>query len=260
MGSLTANMAEFLHACVVARLNILITGNTSSGKTTLLNVLTSFIPGNERIVTIEDAVELQLKQKYIVRLETKSPNLDGTGEVTPRDLVRNSLRMRPDRIIIGEVRGGEALDMLQAMNTGHAGSITTLHANSPRDAMYRLETLTMMAGLDLPVVAIRRQIASAINLIVHMARLQDGSRRVIQITEISGMESDIITQQDIFKFEQTGVSSKGKILGELKATMIRPFFTPRLETAGFRLRGEIFGSGSQNDETLTSIGRLRSKI
>ncbi len=248
MGSLTTNMAEFLNACVIARLNILITGNTSSGKTTLLNVLTGFIPADERIITIEDAVELNLKQKYIVRLETKSANLDGGGEVTPRDLVRNSLRMRPDRIIIGEVRGGEALDMLQAMNTGHTGSLTTLHANSPRDAMYRLETLTMMAGLDLPVAAIRRQIASAINLIVHMARLQDGSRRITQLTEISGMEGDIITQQDIFKFEQSGIAPDGRIQGEIKATGIRPLFTPRLETAGFRLRGEIFGAGLPKED------------
>jgi pilus assembly protein CpaF len=260
MGSLTANMAEFLHACVVTRLNILITGNTSSGKTTLLNVLTGFIPGNERIVTIEDAVELQLKQKYIVRLETKSPNSDGSGEVTPRDLVRNSLRMRPDRIIIGEVRGGEALDMLQAMNTGHTGSITTLHANSPRESIYRLETLAMMAGLDLPVLAIRRQIASALNLIVHMARLQDGSRRVTQITELSGMEGDVVTQQDIFKFEQTGISFDGKIIGDLRATGIRPFFTPKLEAAGFKLRGEIFGASALKEEGKNAPGWMRSKI
>jgi pilus assembly protein CpaF len=243
LASLTPNMAEFLRACVVARLNILISGNTSSGKTTLLNILTGFIPGNERIITVEDAVELQLKQKYIVRLETRNPNVDGKGEVTPRDLVRNALRMRPDRIIIGEVRGGEALDMLQAMNTGHSGSITTLHANSPRDATSRLETLTLMSGLELPLVAIRKQIASAIHLIVHMARLQDGSRKVVQITEIAGMEGDVISMQDISKFDQTGVSPDGKVKGEMRATGIRPMFTPRLEAVGYRLRGEIFGAG-----------------
>jgi pilus assembly protein CpaF len=234
-------MVEFLKACVVARLNILISGNTSSGKTTLLNILTSYIPGHERIITIEDAVELQLKQKYIVRLETKHANLDGKGEVTARELVRNSLRMRPDRIIVGEVRSGEALDMLQAMNTGHSGSITTLHANSPRDALSRLETMVLMAGLDLPLVAIRRQMASAINLIVHLTRLQDGTRKVTHITEVSGMESDIISTQDIFKFEQSGVTPEGKIKGELKGKGIRPIFTPRLEMAGFKLKGDVFG-------------------
>jgi len=245
MGSLTDHMVEFLKACVVARLNILISGNTSSGKTTLLNILTSYIPGHERIITIEDAVELQLKQKYIVRLETKHANLDGKGEVTARELVRNSLRMRPDRIIVGEVRSGEALDMLQAMNTGHSGSITTLHANSPRDALSRLETMVLMAGLDLPLVAIRRQMASAINLIVHLTRLQDGTRKVTHITEVSGMESDIISTQDIFKFEQSGVTPEGKIKGELKAKGIRPIFTPRLEMAGFKLKGDVFGVGSR---------------
>ncbi|RPI26854.1 MAG: CpaF family protein [Chloroflexota bacterium] len=243
LGALTDHMAEFLRACVIARLNILITGNTSSGKTTLLNVLSSFIPENERIITIEDAVELQLKQKYLVRLETKNPNIDGTGEVTTRELVRNALRMRPDRIVVGEVRGGESLDMLQAMNTGHSGSITTLHANAPRDAISRIETMAMMAGLELPLIAIRRQIASAINLIVHLQRLQDGTRRTVKITEVAGMEGDIVTLQDIFKFEQSGIDNTGKILGGLKATGIRPLFTPRLEVAGFKLRGEIFGAG-----------------
>jgi pilus assembly protein CpaF len=243
LSSLTTHMAEFMQACVVARLNILVSGNTSSGKTTLLNILTGFIPGNERIITIEDAVELQLKQKYIVRLETRNPDVDGKGEVTPRDLVRNALRMRPDRIIVGEVRGGEALDMLQAMNTGHSGSITTLHANSPRDAASRLETMAMMAGLELPLQAIRKQIASAVNLIVHMARLQDGSRKIIQITEISGMEGEVITMQDIFKFDITGIMQDGKVKGEMRPTGIRPMFTPRLESVGYRLRGEIFGAG-----------------
>jgi pilus assembly protein CpaF len=243
LGSINPFMAEFLRACVVARLNILITGNTSSGKTTLLNILTGFIPGNERIVTIEDAAELQLQQKYIVRLETKNPDVDGKGEVTPRDLVRNALRMRPDRIIVGEVRGGEALDMLQAMNTGHSGSITTLHANSPRDAAARLETLAMMAGLDLPLIAIRKQIAAAINLVVHLARLQDGTRRTTQITEITGMEGEVIVMQDIYKFEQSGVTAEGKMRGELKSTGIRPWFSQRLEVAGFKLSGEYFGAG-----------------
>jgi pilus assembly protein CpaF len=242
LGSITENMVEFLQACVAARLNILISGPTSSGKTTFLNILSGFIPDKERIVTIEDAVELQLKQKHIIRLETKARTADGVGEVTPRDLVRNSLRMRPDRIIIGEVRSGEALDMLQAMNTGHHGSLTTLHANSPRDGLSRLETMVMMAGLELPLLAIRRQIASAINLVVHMARLTDGTRKITHITEVSGMEGEVITMSDIFKFEQAGVAPDGRILGQLKATGLRPMFTPRLEVVGYRLRGEIFGA------------------
>ena len=237
-------MAEFLQACVAARLNILISGPTSSGKTTFLNILTGFIPGEERIITIEDAVELQLKQKHVLRLETKSRNVDGAGEVTARDLVRNCLRMRPDRIIIGEVRSGEALDMLQAMNTGHQGSLTTLHANSPRDALSRLETMVMMSGLELPLLAIRRQIASAINLVVHMSRLTDGARKITHITEVSGMEGEVITMSDIFKFEQTGVGPDGKMLGQLKATGLRPMFSPRLEVVGYKLRGEIFGAGT----------------
>ena len=243
IGSLTEHMSEFLRACVAARLNILISGGTSSGKTTMLNILSGFIPADERIITIEDAVELQLKQRHIVRLETKSPDSDGRGGVTTRDLVRNALRMRPDRIIVGEVRSGEALDMLQAMNTGHSGSITTLHANTPRDVISRLETMVMMAGLDLPLIAIRRQIASAFNLIVHQTRLPDGVRKTTQITEISGMESDVVTLTDIFKFEQTGISADGKIMGELRPTGIRPFFTPRLEVVGYKLKGEIFGAG-----------------
>jgi pilus assembly protein CpaF len=243
LGSITPNMVEFLKACIVARLNILISGNTSSGKTTLLNILTGYIPGNERVITIEDAGELKLNQKYVVRLETKNPNPDGTGSVTPRDLVKNSLRMRPDRIIVGEVRGGEALDMLQAMNTGHDGSLTTLHSNSPRDAIARLETMVMMAGLELPMFAIRRQIASSINLIVHMARLQDGSRRITNITEIVGMEGEIVTTQDIFKFEQSGTSKTGQVLGELRATGIRPHFSQKLEVSGSKLRNEIFIPG-----------------
>ena len=241
LGSITKHMAEFLEACVVARLNILITGNTSSGKTTLLNILTSFIPGSERIITIEDAAELNLKQKYTVRLETKNAGVDGTGAVTTRDLVRNELRMRPDRIVVGEVRSGEAMDMLQAMNTGHDGSMTTLHANSPRDAISRIETMAMMAGLDLPLLAIRQQIASAIDLIIHMDRLTDGTRKVVRISEVPRMEGEVVTLSDLFRFDQTGVNSEGRILGEMRATGLRPIFTPRLEVVGYKLRGEIFG-------------------
>ncbi len=243
MNAMTTYMAKFLEACVVTRLNILVTGNTSSGKTTVLNALSGFIPDNERIVTIEDAVEMKLKQKHVVRLETKLPNVDGTGAVGVRELVRNALRMRPDRIVVGEVRGGEAMDMLQAMNTGHTGSLTTLHANSPRDGTSRLETMSMMAGLDMPLLAIRKQIAAAINLIVHLARFPDGSRWMTHITELSGMEGDVITLTDIFKFEQTGVTPEGKITGLLRPTKMRPLFTPRLEAAGYKLGGEIFGAG-----------------
>ena len=243
MDALTAHMAKFLEACVATRLNILVTGNTSSGKTTVLNALSGFIPEKERIVTIEDAVELKLMQRHVVRLETKLPNVDGSGAVGVRELVRNALRMRPDRIVVGEVRGGEAMDMLQAMNTGHTGSLTTLHANSPRDGTARLETMSMMAGLEMPLLAIRKQIAAAINLIVHLARLPDGSRKMTHITELSGMEGDVITLTDIFKFEQTGITPDGKIIGQLRPTTMRPLFTPRLEAAGYKLGGEIFGAG-----------------
>lgn len=241
-GSLTVTMAEFLRACVVCRLNILISGGTGSGKTTLLNVLSTNIPHSERIVTIEDAAELQLQQDHVVRLETKTPNVEGRGAVTIRDLVRNSLRMRPDRIVVGEVRGGEALDMLQAMNTGHDGSLTTIHANSPRDALSRLETLVMMAGMDLPLKIVRQQISSAVDLIVQQSRLRDGTRLVTAITEVAGMESDTIVLTDIFKFEQRGVESDGKVIGELKPSGIRPMFYPRLEAAGFKLGSEVFGA------------------
>jgi pilus assembly protein CpaF len=244
VGTLNEHMAEFLQACVVARLNIVISGPTSSGKTTFLNVLTGFIPGQQRIVTIEDAVELQLKQRHVVRLETQSATMDGRGAVATRDLVRNALRMRPDRIIVGEVRAGETLDMIQAMNTGHHGSITTVHSNSPRDAISRLETMAMMAGLDMPLLAIRRQIASAVNLIIHISRLTDGSRKITHITEVSGMEGEVVTMSDIFKFEQSGVGPDGKILGTLRATGLRPMFSPRLEVVGYKLRGEIFGAGT----------------
>jgi pilus assembly protein CpaF len=241
-GSITPEMAEFLQACVVSRLNIIISGGTGSGKTTLLNVLSSYIPGDERIVTIEDAAELQLHQNNIVRLESKPPNVDGSGAVVIRDLVRNALRMRPDRIVVGECRGGEALDMLQAMNTGHDGSLTTLHANSPRDALSRLETLTLMSGLDLPVRVVREQIASAVDLIVQQTRLRDGARKVTQVSEVAGMEGETIVLNDLFKFEQSVVDQEGKVLGLLKPTGLRPFFMSRLEAAGFKLKAEVFGA------------------
>ncbi|MCX7755756.1 MAG: CpaF family protein [Anaerolineales bacterium] len=241
-GSITPQMAEFLKACVISRLNIVISGGTGSGKTTLLNVLSGLIPEDERIVTIEDAAELQLQQDHVVRLETKPASLEGKGQVTIRDLVRNALRMRPDRIVVGECRGGETLDMLQAMNTGHDGSLTTLHANTPRDALSRLETMVLMAGMDLPIKVIRQQISSAIDLIVQQTRLKDGSRKVTAISEVAGMEGDTIVLTDIFRFEQTGQTPDGKILGQLKPTGIRPLFTPRLEAAGFKLPPEVFGA------------------
>jgi pilus assembly protein CpaF len=239
-GSLTPPMAEFLKACVVARMNIVVSGGTGSGKTTLLNVLSGFIPEDERIVTIEDAAELKLNQEHVVRLETKKPNIDGTGEVTIRDLVRNSLRMRPERIVVGECRGGETLDMLQAMNTGHDGSLTTLHANTPRDALSRMETMALMAGMDMPLKVIREQIASALELIVQQARLRDGSRRVTHITEVVGMEGDTVVLQDIFKFVEEGLDPNGKVIGSIRPTGLRPMFTPKLEAAGFKLPPEIF--------------------
>lgn len=247
-GSITRPMAEFLQACVKARFNILISGGTGSGKTTLLNVLSGFIPENERIVTIEDAAELQLQQDHVMRMETKSPNIDGLHAVTIRDLVKNSLRMRPDRIVVGEVRGGEALDMLQAMNTGHDGSLTTVHSNSPRDAISRLETLVLMAGMDLPLKVVRTQISSAIDLIVQQTRLKDGQRKVTSITEVAGMEGDVVVLTDIFKFNQTGVTEDGKVLGEMRPSGIRPLFTPRLEAAGYKLGAEIFMTGKSPAE------------
>ncbi len=242
LNTLTQGMADFLRACVLGRLNIIISGGTGSGKTTFLNVLSGFIPNDERIVTIEDAAELQLQQEHIVRLETKLANVEGHGVVSVRELVRNSLRMRPDRIIIGECRGGEALDMLQAMNTGHDGSLTTVHANSPRDAISRLETLVLMAGMDLPIKIVRQQISSAVDVIVQMSRMRDGTRKITAITEVAGMEGDVVVLSDIFKFNQSGVDPDGKILGQVKPTGIRPLFGPRLETAGFKLGAEIFGA------------------
>jgi pilus assembly protein CpaF len=240
--SLNEIMAEFIRACVISRLNIIVSGGTGSGKTTLLNVLSSFIPDDERIVTIEDAAELSLMQDHIVRLETKPSNIEGKHAVMIRDLVRNALRMRPDRIIVGEVRGGEALDMLQAMNTGHDGSLTTLHANTPRDALSRLETMCLMAGMELPLKVIRQQISSAVDLVVQQSRLKDGSRKITSITEVAGMEGEMIVMSEIFQFQQTGIGDEGKILGDHKATGIRPMFIPRLEAAGFKLGPEVFGA------------------
>lgn len=242
-GSMTPQIAEFLRACVVSRLNIVVSGGTGSGKTTLLNVLSSMIPDDERIVTIEDAAELQLGQDHVVRLESKKPNIDGRGEVTIRDLVKNSLRMRPERIVIGECRGSETLDMLQAMNTGHDGSLTTLHANTPRDAISRMESMSLMSGLDFPLKVIREQIASAVGLIVQQSRLRDGSRKVTHITEVVGMEGETVVLQDIFKFMEDGQDENGKIIGGVRPTGLRPMCTPKLEAAGFRLPPEIFIAG-----------------
>ncbi len=239
-GSLTPEMAKFLEACVKARLNIVVSGGTGSGKTTTLNVLSSFIPNDERIVTCEDAAEIQLRQEHVITLESRPPNIEGKGAVTIRDLVKNCLRMRPDRIVVGEVRSGEALDMLQAMNTGHDGSLTTGHANSPRDMLARLETMVLMAGMDLPVRAIREQMASAIDMIVQQSRLKDGSRKITHITEVLGLESDTIVLQDIFVYEQKGVDENGKLIGRFRPTGIRPKFLSKLEAAGIKLPDDIF--------------------
>lgn len=239
-GTLTEEVALFLEACVKARLNIFVSGGTGSGKTTTLNVLSNFIPDDERIVTIEDAAELQLHQNHVVSLESRPPNIEGKGAVTIRDLVRNSLRMRPDRIVIGEVRGAEALDMLQAMNTGHDGSLATGHSNSPRDMIARLETMVLLAGVELPVKAIREQIAGAIDLIIHQARLKDGSRKIVHITEVQGMEGDVIVLQDIFIFKQQGVDFDGKVKGRLVPTGVRPKFYERLEQSGITIPPSVF--------------------
>ncbi|MBE0690006.1 MAG: CpaF family protein [Anaerolineae bacterium] len=241
-GSVTKEISEFLRACIISRLNLIVSGGTGSGKTTLLNVLSGFIPNDERIVTIENAAELQLRQEHVVTLESRPPNIEGKGMITIQDLVVNSLRMRPDRIVVGECRSGEALDMLQAMNTGHDGSLTTLHSNSPRDTIARLEVMCLMAGMDLPQRAIREQIASAVDCICHQERLRDGSRKVVKITEVQGMEGDMITMSDIFEYEQTGVEG-GKIVGRIRPTGIRPKFTDRIEAAGIYLPPSVFGVG-----------------
>lgn len=243
-GSISPDAMQLLKACVEANLNIIISGGTGSGKTTLLNVLSSFIPSDQRIVTIENAAELQLRQEHVVTLETRPANIEGKGEITSQQLVVNALRMRPDRIIVGEIRAGEALDMLQAMNTGHEGSMTTAHANSPRDVISRIETMTLMAGYDLPVRAIREQIASALDVIVHVDRQRDGTRKVVNITEVVGMEGDVITLTDVFQYEQTGFE-EGKIVGQLRSTGLRPNFVERIEMMGIHLSASLFGLGNR---------------
>ena len=239
MGSLSQNMVDFMRACVMARQNIVVSGGTGTGKTTMLNMLSSFLPSSERIVTIEDAAELQLNQRHLVRLEARPPNIEGRGEVTIRQLVINALRMRPDRIIVGEVRGGEALDMLQAMNTGHDGSLTTAHSNSARDTLHRVETMVLMAGTDMPLRAIREQIASAFDLIIHLERMSDGSRKVVQVSEVQGLEGDVIVMQDVFRFEQTGVTD-GHVEGVFTPTGIRPKFVEQFPAKGIPVQAEWF--------------------
>src|SRR5437660_3907643 len=236
----TPEMAMLMEACIKARLNVLISGGTGCGKTTLLNTLSSFIPNDERVITIEDAADLQLQQEHVVRLETRPPNIEGKGAVTTRDLVRNALRMRPERIIIGECRGAELLDMLQAMNTGHAGAMTRLHANSPRDAQARLETMVMMAGMELPIKAMRQQISSAVDLLVQANRLQRGPRKITSISEVLGMEGDVIIMQELFRFKQLGIDQNGRSYGQFEATGVRPSFVPRLEAAGIKLPTNLF--------------------
>ena len=239
-GTITPALAEILRATVQARLNILISGGTGAGKTTMLNVLSNAIPNTERIVTIEDSAELQLQQDHVVRLETRPPNIEGQGAISQRDLVRNALRMRPDRIVVGEVRGAEVLDMLQAMNTGHDGSLSTIHANSTRDALSRVETMVLMSGLSLPVRAMRDYVASALDLVIHVSRLSDGTRKIVRVTEIVGMEEDVVTTQDIFTFDQEGIDPEGRVIGFHRATGVRPKFTERLARAGIHLGSEVF--------------------
>jgi pilus assembly protein CpaF len=243
-GTITPESLQFLKACVESRLNVIISGGTGSGKTTLLNILSQFIPNDERIVTIENAAELQLRQEHVVTLESRPANIEGKGEITIRQLVINALRMRPDRIIVGEIRDDAALDMLQAMNTGHDGSMTTAHSNSPRDTLARIETMVLMAGMELPVRAVREQISSAINLVVHQERMKDGSRKIVNITEISGMEGDVITMTDIFSFEQSGYE-EGKVIGRLRPTGLRPKFIDKIEASGIHLPATIFGIGDR---------------
>ncbi len=243
-GSISPEAIQFLKACVESRLNVIISGGTGSGKTTLLNILSSFIPSDERIVTIENAAELQLRQEHVVTLESRPPNIEGRGEITIRDLVINSLRMRPDRIVVGEIRDEAALDMLQAMNTGHDGSMTTLHSNSPRDTLSRLETMCLMAGMDLPVRAIREQVSAAIDLVIHQERMRDGTRKIVYVTEVTGMEGDVITMTDLFVFEQTGLES-GKVVGRLRPTGLRPKFMDKIEASGIHLPPSIFGLGER---------------
>ena len=247
--SATEPILKVLEGAVKARLNVLVSGGTGAGKTTLLNVLSSWIPSHERIVTIEDSAELQLRQEHVVRLETRPPNIEGEGQVTQRLLVVNSLRMRPDRIVVGEVRAAEAIDMLQAMNTGHDGSLTTVHANSPRDALARLETMVSMAGLNLPTTALRHQISSAIDIVIQVSRLSDGRRRIVSVSEVVGMEADIITMQDIFVFERTGVGEQGEVLGRFRPTGIRPHFADRLLVAGIKLPADLFEDRGNSHRT-----------
>ncbi|MCK9517701.1 MAG: CpaF family protein [Dehalococcoidia bacterium] len=243
IGTVTPEMGELLAACVKAKLNIVVSGGTGTGKTTLLNALSAFLGQRERIVTIEDPLELKLQQRHVISLEARPPSVEGKGEVTQRELVRNALRMRPDRILVGEVRGAEAFDMLQAMNTGHEGSLTTVHANSPRDALGRIEQMVMMAGFDLPIAAIREQMASALHVIIQIARLADGTRRVVHLTEVAGMEGALVTLQDIFSFRQAGIDADGRVLGDLKPTGIRPAFADRLAAYGIGLEHDIFDTG-----------------
>ncbi len=245
LGAASRDMMDFLRACVQSRLNIVVSGGTSTGKTTLLNILSSYLPNDERIITIEDAAELQLQQQHVVRLEARPPNVEGKGEVRIRQLVINALRMRPDRIVVGEVRGGEALDMLQAMNTGHDGSLTTAHSNTPRDTLHRIETMVLMAGMDLPLKAVREQIASAFDLVMHLERLADGTRRIVRITEVQGMEGDVIVMQDIFRYVQTGMRD-GRTQGYFSGTGIRPKFMDKLEAYGIKLSPTIYAPGKNH--------------